>query len=48
MLIWSSIITGLGLGSMYGLLALGFYITYSVSQTVNFAQGSSMMLGAVV
>ena len=33
---------------MYGLLALGFYITYSVSQTVNFAQGSSMMLGAVV
>ena len=48
MLIASSIITGLGMGSMYGLLALGFYITYSVSQTVNFAQGSSMMLGAVV
>ncbi len=48
MLIASSIVTGLGLGSMYGLLALGFYITYSVSQTVNFAQGSSMMLGAVV
>lgn len=48
MLTISSIITGLGLGSMYGLLALGFYITYSVSQTVNFAQGSSMMLGAVV
>ena len=43
----SAIITGLGLGSMYGLLALGFYITYSVSSTVNFAQGSSMMLGAV-
>jgi branched-chain amino acid transport system permease protein len=32
---------------MYGLLALGFYITYSVSSTVNFAQGSAMMLGAV-
>src|SRR6185503_16564015 len=32
---------------MYGLLALGFYVTYSVSSTVNFAQGSSMMLGAV-
>jgi branched-chain amino acid transport system permease protein len=43
----SAILTGLGLGSMYGLLALGFYITYSVSSTVNFAQGSSMMLGAV-
>src|ERR1700749_901064 len=43
----SAVLTGLGLGSMYGLLALGFYITYAVSSTVNFAQGSSMMLGAV-
>lgn len=47
MLITSAIITGLGLGSMYGLLALGFHVTYAVSATVNFAQGSSMMLGAV-
>jgi branched-chain amino acid transport system permease protein len=46
-LITSALISGLGLGSMYGLLALGFYITYSVSNTVNFSQGSSMMLGAV-
>jgi branched-chain amino acid transport system permease protein len=48
MLIPSALITGLGLGSMYGLLALGFYVTYAVSNTVNFAQGSSMMLGAVL
>ncbi len=47
-MIASAILTGLGLGSMYGLLALGFYMTYSVSSTVNFAQGSSMMLGAVL
>jgi branched-subunit amino acid ABC-type transport system permease component len=40
-------ISGLGLGSMYGLMALGFYVTYAVSGTVNFAQGSAMMLGAV-
>jgi branched-chain amino acid transport system permease protein len=46
-MVLSALISGLGLGSMYGLLALGFYITYSVSSTVNFAQGSSMMLGAV-
>jgi branched-chain amino acid transport system permease protein len=46
-MVYSALISGLGLGSMYGLLALGFYITYSVSSTVNFAQGSSMMLGAV-
>ena len=43
----SAIITGLGLGSMYGLLALGFHVTYAVSNTVNFAQGGTMMLGAV-
>jgi len=48
MLIPSALITGLGLGSMYGLLALGFYVTYAVSSTVNFAQGSTMMLGAVL
>lgn len=48
MLIFSAIITGFGLGSMYGLLALGFYVTYAVSNTVNFAQGSAMMLGAVL
>jgi branched-chain amino acid transport system permease protein len=47
MLVITALITGLGLGSMYGLLALGFHVTYSVSATVNFAQGSSMMLGAV-
>ena len=33
---------------MYGLMALGFHVTYVVSGTVNFAQGSSMMLGAVL
>ena len=43
----TTLITGIALGSMYGLLALGFYVTYAVSSTVNFAQGSSMMLGAV-
>jgi branched-chain amino acid transport system permease protein len=40
--------SGLALGSMYGLIALGFHITYVVSNTVNFSQGSSVMLGAVL
>jgi branched-chain amino acid transport system permease protein len=48
MLIASAIVSGIGLGSMYGLLALGFHVTYAVSKTVNFAQGSTMMLGAVL
>ncbi|AOY95802.1 branched-chain amino acid ABC transporter permease [Cupriavidus sp. USMAA2-4] len=48
-MLWiSALISGLGLGSMYGLMALGFHLTHAVSATVNFAQGSSMMLGAVL
>jgi branched-chain amino acid transport system permease protein len=43
----TAIISGLGLGSIYGLVALGFTLTFAVSGTVNFAQGSSVMLGAV-
>jgi branched-chain amino acid transport system permease protein len=48
MLLISAIVTGLAVGSMYGLIALGFHVTYIVSNTVNFSQGSSMMLGAVL
>lgn len=48
MLIISSIISGLSLGSMYGLIALGFHVTYVVSNTVNFSQGSAVMIGAVL
>ena len=48
MLLISAIVSGLEVGSMYGLIALGFHVTYVVSNTVNFAQGSAMMLGAVL
>ncbi|BAT58840.1 high-affinity branched-chain amino acid transport system permease protein LivH [Variibacter gotjawalensis] len=48
MLVTSAIISGLGLGAMYGLIALGFHVTYIVSNTVNFSQGSTVMLGAVL
>jgi len=47
-MIVSTLITGLALGAMYGLIALGFHITYAVSKTVNFSQGSAMMFGAVM
>jgi branched-chain amino acid transport system permease protein len=43
-----ALLTGLALGSIYGLIALGFHITSSVCGAVNFAQGSSAMLGAVL
>jgi branched-chain amino acid transport system permease protein len=42
------IISGIAIGSIYSLTALGFQITYSVSGTMNFSQGASVMLGAVV
>ncbi|WP_121064501.1 branched-chain amino acid ABC transporter permease [Chachezhania antarctica] len=47
-LLTTALVTGLGLGAMYGLIALGFQITYSVCSRVNFAQGSMVMLGAVL
>jgi branched-chain amino acid transport system permease protein len=48
MLIGSALVSGIGLGSMYGLLALGYHVTYAASGTVNFAQGATMMLCAVL
>ncbi len=42
------IISGIAIGSVYSLVALGFQITYSVSNTMNFSQGASVMLGAVI
>jgi branched-chain amino acid transport system permease protein len=47
-LLVAALITGIGLGSMYGLIALGFHVTYVISNTVNFSQGSAVMLGAVL
>ncbi|HSB71185.1 MAG TPA: branched-chain amino acid ABC transporter permease [Candidatus Methylomirabilis sp.] len=42
------IVTGLALGSMYGLVALGYHITWATSRTMNFSQGTAVMAGAVV
>src|SRR3981081_4875330 len=44
----TALVSGLSLGSTYGLIALGFTLTFAVAGTVNFAQGSSVMLGAVL
>ena len=42
------ILSGMAIGSMYGLVALGFQITFAVSNTMNFSQGAVVMVGAVV
>jgi branched-chain amino acid transport system permease protein len=40
------LISGISQGCIYGLIALGFVLIYKATETVNFAQGELMMLGA--
>ncbi len=40
------IISGLAVGFIYGLVALGFVLIYKSTEVLNFAQGEFMMLGA--
>lgn len=41
------LVTGLTLGSIYALVALGFVAIYTVTGIINFAQGEFVMLGAL-
>jgi branched-chain amino acid transport system permease protein len=40
------LVSGVSQGCIYGLIALGFVLIYKATETVNFAQGELMMLGA--
>lgn len=40
------LLSGIALGCIYGLIALGFVLIYKATETVSFAQGDLMMLGA--
>ncbi len=40
------VISGVSQGCIYGLIALGFVLIYKATETVSFAQGELMMLGA--
>jgi branched-chain amino acid transport system permease protein len=42
------LVSGLGLGCIYGLIAIGFCVIYNASGIVNFAQGAFVMLGGIV
>ncbi|MFI4932917.1 MAG: branched-chain amino acid ABC transporter permease, partial [Burkholderiales bacterium] len=37
------LISGISLGCIYALIALGFVLIYKATETVNFAQGELMM-----
>lgn len=42
------ILSGLAIGGIYSLVALGFHIMWSTAKAVNFAHGDTLMLGAVM
>ena len=46
MLFLQLVIDGVAQGCIYGLIALGFVLIYKATETVSFAQGELMMLGA--
>jgi branched-chain amino acid transport system permease protein len=42
------LISGISIGCIYGLIAIGFCVIYNASGIVNFAQGAFVMLGGIV
>lgn len=42
------LISGISVGCIYGLIAVGFCVIYNASGIVNFAQGAFVMLGGIV
>ena len=42
------LITGLTIGSIYAMVAIGFNIIYNVTEIINLAQGEFVMLGGLV
>lgn len=45
--IWQALVSGLSVGSIYALIAQGYYITYITTGALNFGQGEFLMIGAL-
>jgi branched-chain amino acid transport system permease protein len=43
-----ALVSGLGIGCVYGLIGIGFCVIYNASGLVNFAQGAFVMLGGMI
>lgn len=43
-----TILSGVSIGCIYGLVALGFVLIYKATEVINFAQGEMMVLGAFI
>jgi branched-chain amino acid transport system permease protein len=46
--IFQYLITGITVGSIYAMVAVGFNIIYNVTEIINFAQGEFVMLGGLI
>ena len=42
------VVSGLMVGLMYALIALGFVLVYKATEAINFAQGEFVMLGGLI
>jgi len=47
-MIIQQIISGLAVGCVYGLIALGFVLIFKATEVINFAQGEMIMIGAFI
>ena len=47
-LVAQSVLSGIGIGAVYGLIGIGFCVIYNASGIVNFAQGAFVMLGGML
>ncbi len=45
--IWQALVSGLSIGSVYALIAQGYYVTYVTTGALNFGQGEFLMVGAL-
>src|SRR6185503_4229235 len=45
--LWQALVSGLSIGSIYALIAEGYYITFITTGALNFGQGEFLMIGAL-
>jgi branched-chain amino acid transport system permease protein len=45
--LWQALVSGLSVGSIYALIAEGYYITFITTGALNFGQGEFLMIGAL-
>jgi len=45
--LWQAVVSGLSIGSVYALIAQGYYVTFITTGALNFGQGEFLMMGAL-